>query len=264
MRKVMMTASAAMLAFGTPATLPAQVAGQAAAPAVRDPQTIAALNEMGAALRRLKSFEVRSDTTEERVLTTGQKIQYGGYVEIKGQMPNRLRVDRINDRKERILYFDGSSVTIYSPRNGFYGSAPVTGTIREVTAKVADFYNIETPLADLFAWGQDPVAAAKVTSAFYVGAETVAGFTCDQYAMRQPEVDWQVWIRQKGEKLPCKVVITSTSDPSMPQYSAVYRWTPQKAHAANVFTFTPPKGSKKIPLERAPDASSPSGSADSE
>ena len=109
MRKVMMTASAAMLAFGTPATLPAQVAGQATAPAVRDPQTIAALNEMGAALRRLKSFEVRSDTTEERVLTTGQKIQYGGYVEIKGQMPNRLRVDRINDRKERILVDERSA-----------------------------------------------------------------------------------------------------------------------------------------------------------
>jgi hypothetical protein len=263
MRKVILAAGAATLACGT-AALAAQSGGQAEAPAVRDVQTIAALEKMGAALRKLQSFEVRVDTTEERVLTTGQKIQYGGYAEIKGQLPDRLRIDRINDRQERNLYFDGSSLTIYSPRNGFYGSAPATGTIRQAAAKVADTYDIETPLADLFAWGEDPAVAAKVTSAFYVGAETVGGIACDQYAVRQPEVDWQVWIRQKGEKLPCKVVITSTSDPSMPQYSAVYGWVPQKTHAANVFKFVPPKGSRKIPLQPVASASSPGGSAASQ
>jgi hypothetical protein len=141
-------------------------------------------------------------------------------------------------------------MTIYSPRIGFYGSVPAAGTIREAAAAVAENYDIETPLADLFAWGEDPTLAAKVKSAFYVGAETVGGIACDQYAMRQDDVDWQVWIRQKGEALPCKLVITSTDDPSMPQYSAVYTWIPQQAHAASVFTFVPPKGSSKIPLEK--------------
>jgi hypothetical protein len=205
---------------------------------------------MGAALRKLKSFEVRSDTTEERVLTTGQKIQYGGYNEIKAQMPSKLRVDRVNDRQERQLYFDGTTLTINSPRIGFYGSVPATGTIREAAAAVAANYDIETPLADLFALGEDPAATAKIKSAFYVGAETIGGIACDQYAMRQDDVDWQVWIRQKGEALPCKVVITSTDDPSMPQHSAVYTWIPQKAHAASVFTFVPLKNSKRILLEK--------------
>ena len=145
MRKVMMAASAATLAFGMRAALPAQSPVQAERPRSAIPRRSRRSNQMGAALRNLKSFEVRSDTTEERVLTTGQKIQYGGYAEIKGQLPNRLRIDRVNDRKERILYFDGSTLTIYSPRNGFYGSAPATGTIREAAAKVADYYNIETP-----------------------------------------------------------------------------------------------------------------------
>jgi len=258
MRKYLLAAGAATLVFGTSgaglmaqspevATVPEAAAEPAA---IRDPQTLAALDKMGAALRKLSSFEVRTDTTEERVLTTGQKIQYGGYAEVKAQMPSKLRVDRINDRQARNLYFDGKDLTIYSPRVGFYGSVPATGTIREAAAAVAANYDIETPLADLFAWGEDPALAAKVTSAFYVGAETVNGNACDQYAMRQPDVDWQIWIRQKGEALPCKLIITSTDDPSMPQYSAVYTWIPQKAHAASVFTFAPPKGSQKIPLER--------------
>ena len=259
MRKYLLAASAATLVLSTSGTsLVAQTPGVAAAPetaeapAVRDPQTLAALDKMGAALRKLQSFEVRSDTTEERVLTNGQKIQYGGYAEIKAQRPNKLRVDRVNDRQARSLYFDGKTMTIYSPRMGFYGSAPATGTIREAVSAVAEKYNIETPLGDLFAWGEDPALAAKVTSAFYVGAETVGGIACDQYAMRQADVDWQVWIRQKGEALPCKLVITSTDDPSMPQYSAVFTWIPQRAHAASVFTFVPPKGSQKIAIEGAP------------
>jgi hypothetical protein len=221
-----------------------------APPAIRDPQTLAALDKMGAALRRLQSFEVRSDTTEERVLTTGQKIQYSGITDARVQRPNRLRIDRVNDRQERALYFDGKTLTIYSPRTGFYGSVPATGTIIQAVKAVAENYDVETPLADLFAWGEDPTLPPKIKSAFYVGAETIGGQACDQYAMRQDEVDWQVWIRQKGQALPCKLVITSTDDPSMPQYSAVFTWIPEKAHPASTFTFVPPKGATKIPLER--------------
>jgi hypothetical protein len=257
MRKIILTASAATLFLGgSGASLMAQ-APQAAVievevveVAVRDPQTLAALDKMGAALRNLKSFSVRADTTEERVLTTGQKIQNAGYVETKVQFPGKLRMDRVNDRQARSMYLDGKTLTIYSPRMGFYGQVPATGSIREVVAAVADNYDIETPLADLLAWGEDPTLSAKVKSAFYVGAETVNGNACDQYAMRQDDVDWQVWIRQKGAALPCKLVITSTDDPSLPQYSAVYTWMPQQTHAASTFTFVPPKDSHKIPIEK--------------
>jgi hypothetical protein len=252
MLKLLLAVGASTLFLGIAGTgLMAQTPpAPAPAPAIRDPQTLAALDKMGAALRRLQSFEVRSDTTEERVLATGQKIQYSGITDAIVQRPNRLRIERVNDRQARSLYFDGKTLTIYSPRMGFYGSVPATGTIREVVAKVADNYDIETPLADLFAWGEDPALAAKIKSAFYVGAETIGGFACDQYAMRQERVDWQVWIRQKGEALPCKLVITSTDDPSMPQYSAVFTWIPNKTYPASAFTFVPPKGATKIPLER--------------
>lgn len=252
MLKLLLTVGAATLLTGVAGNgLIAQTPPAAEAPpAVRDPQTLAALDKMGAALRRLQSFEVRSDTTEERVLTTGQKIQYSGFVDVKAQRPNRLRVDRVNDRQERSLYFDGKTLTIYSPRVGFYGSVPATGTIREAVLAVANNYDIETPLVDLFAWGENPALPTKLQSAFYVGAETIGGIACDQYAMRQDDVDWQVWIRQKGEALPCKLVITATDDPSMPEYSAVFTWIPQKTHPASTFTFVPPKGSTKIPLER--------------
>lgn len=267
MRNTWLAAGAALVAigaFGAPAMSQspdqtsvapavAQSPDQASVtPAIVDPQTIAALDKMGAALRKLQSFSVHADTTDEKVLTTGQKVQFTGAVDTRVQRPNLLRIDRVSDRQARNMYFDGKTITIYSPRVGFFAVAPASGTIREAVAAVAEKYDVETPLADLFAWGEDPASTARVKSAFYVGAETIGGYACDQYAMREEAVDWQVWIRQKGAALPCKLVITSTDDPSMPQYSAVFRWTPQQKHPASAFTFVPPKGSHKIPLGKTP------------
>ena len=216
--------------------------------AARDPATIAALEKMGAALRRLDSFSVRSDVTEEKVLTTGQKIQFSGMVEAKARRPDKLQIHKVSDRQERIFYFDGQKMTLYSPRLGFYASAPAQGSIKQAVSVVADKYNIETPLADLFTWGEDPADVQRLQSAFYVGAETIGGWACDQYAMREEATDWQVWIRQKGEALPCKLVITSTDQPGMPQYSSVFTWTAHLALPPSTFTFVPPKDSHKISL----------------
>jgi hypothetical protein len=261
MRMFWLAASAATLAISlsTTAAIGQSVSAPAPAPglevppaAVLDPGTLAALDKMGVALRKLDSFTVRAETTDEKVLTNGQKIQFSGFVEAKAQRPNRFRVDRVSDRQARTLYYDGKVVTLYSPRMGFYGSAPVTGTIQEVVAAVAERYDIETPLADLFSWGVDPAATARIKSAIYVGAQTIDGVACDQYALREDTVDWQVWLPQKGEALPCKLVITSADEPSMPQYSAVFKWAPRQAHPASTFVFVPPKGSQKIALAKAP------------
>ena len=103
-----------------------------------------------------------------------------------------------------------------------------------------DKYKIEVPLADLLMW--DAQSAAQVTSAISAGTDSIGGFNCDHYAMRQPGVDWQVWIRQGADALPCKVVITQTGDPAMPQFSAVYDWKSEPPPGPAAFSFAPPQG----------------------
>jgi hypothetical protein len=221
---------------------------QNAATQTRDADAVAALEKMGASLRALKSFAVHADFTQEQVLTSGQKLQFAGTVDVKARRPNGIRVDVNSDRQARTLYYDGKTATLFSPRVGYYATFAAPATIGELLKIAADKYAIDTPLADLFVWGADTDAAAKLQSAFKVGTATINGKVCDQYAMRQPEADWQVWIEQGGQALPCKLVITTTDDPSMPQYTAVYRWTPQQSLAAGTFTFTPPANARKIAI----------------
>ena len=88
---------------------------------------------------------------------------------------------------------------------------------------------------------------AKLTSAFPAGSEQINGKTCDHYAMRQPGADWQVWISQGSDALPCKLVITTRADPSLPQYMAVYRWSDQPPPDTG-YTYSPPAEAKAIAM----------------
>lgn len=219
--------------------------------AQRDPDAMAALDRMAAAMRSLQSFSVRADYTRDQVLTTDQKLQFAGTVDIKARRPNALRIDMQSDRQARVLYYDGRTATLFSPRIGYYASFPAPPTIGQVVAVASEKYGIDTPLADLFAWGSDPAAMAKVRSAFDVGTETIRGRVCEHYAVRQSDADWQVWISKSGAALPCKLVITTTDDPSRPEFSAIYEWNTRPTFAASDFAFTPPAGARKIAIAAA-------------
>jgi hypothetical protein len=85
----------------------------------------------------------------------------------------------------------------------------------------------------------------------FAGTETVNGVKCEQYAMRQEAVDWQIWLRAGADALPCKIVITTTEDPSMPQYSAVFTWHTKAAFADSTFAFAPPQKAQHIRFGQA-------------
>ena len=220
----------------------------AAAQDQREPTALAALDRMGAALRAQQSVNVHSEVTAEDVLTSGQKLQYGGTVDIVAQRPNRIRMTHKMGTSERVLYFDGQNLTVASPGLGYYATAQSPGTIKDMLALAEDRYGLEVPLADLFAWGSDPGMAAKLTSAISAGEETIGGQMCEHYAMRQQGLDWQVWIRKGDNALPCKLVLTKMSDPAMPQFSAVYSWSDQPPADGEAYTYTPPAGAKLIGL----------------
>lgn len=217
----------------------------------RDPEAMQALDRMGEALRKRTAIEVRADITSEEVLTTGQKLQHGGSTHIVARTPNGFQVTIRTDRHQRDIYYDGRKLTLFAPSLGYYASFAAPSTIRETLQVAADKYGLEIPLADMFAWGLDPQLQTRITSAIRVGSDAVNGQNCAHYAMRQAQVDWQIWIREGSDPLPCKLVITSRADPAMPQHTAVYTWIDPKPMETSSFTFTPPAGAHEIVF--APD-----------
>lgn len=214
----------------------------------RDPEAMAALNKMGAALRSLSSFELRTENSSEEVLASGQKLQFGGTVNMKFRRPDGLRVSIQTSRRDREIYYNGKDLTVFSPSLGYYAKFKAPPTLAETLKLAAEKYGLEIPLSDLASWGNDSDVLARVQTAFRVGEDMVNSKTCTHYAVRQQAVDWQVWLDQSGSNLPCKLVITSRQDPTMPQYSAVYTWRPGAKVMEGAFNFVPPKGASEIAI----------------
>ena len=243
-----LVACAAALLLTAAQGLAAPAAKQSAAKQTVDPAAVAALDKMAAALRSHEVFDLSAETTNEDVLQSGEKLQYAGKLRIVAQRPDRFRIQAVSDTRNREYIYDGKTVTIFSPKLGMYASFAAPPTIRATIEKARNDYDVELPLADLFAWGTDRASAEYLTSGVLVRPETIEGRSCNHYAFRQSGADWQIWIANDASALPCKLVITNRDDASMPQYTAVLRWTFPKTVADAAFTFTPPSGAKKIAI----------------
>ncbi|MDH5833576.1 DUF2092 domain-containing protein [Luteimonas kalidii] len=237
----------AMACAPTFAAEPAIAEPTAAAPVV-DPVAIGALKKMGAALVALPGFTLQSDASIELVLDGGQKIELDQPIRYQVTRPDKLRVDIVRHDFERHVIFDGSRLTLWAPKEKFYASTPTeAGTIAELLANASERYDIDLPLTDLFLWGTDAAPVSAITTALHVGRSMVDGDAVQQYAFRQPGVDWQVWISD-ATSLPRKLVIVTHDDPALPKFTTRLDWETKTAVADEAFAFTPPADATEIVL----------------
>jgi hypothetical protein len=228
---------------------PARAQAVAADTPVVDAAVMKRLAEVGSYLRAQKRFAVKAEATTDEVLLSGQKLQFASTVEYQVSSPDKLRASVRSDRRQRDYYFDGKTLTQVALRAGYYASVPLAGTIGEAMTVVAERYEIEMPLADLFLWGTPKAGLEDVTSALLVGPARIGGVDCDHFALRQPGVDWQVWVERGARALPLKVVITTTDEPAQPQYAANLKWDLKASPAASTFSYVPAKGVHRIELK---------------
>jgi hypothetical protein len=242
-----LTRTALVFAF---AALVASAEAQQGSAAV-NPAAIKALTDMASYLRNLKAFQVESATTTDEVQDDGQLIQYTAKVNFVVQMPNKLLATASSDRNERTFIYDGKTFTMFAHRAGYYATVPAPGTLRELDDALSEKYDIELPLADLFRFGSPDWKGTDIKAATDIGPSEISGITCEHFAFRQDDVDWQVWI-QKGEyPLPRKLVITTTTEAARPQHTATYTWNLAPSFNQESFTFVPPAGARKIVLATA-------------
>ncbi len=222
-----------------------------------DPGAMDALNKMGAYLRTLSTFQVKSVQTKDDVLDNGQAIQSGQVIDLLAARPNRLRARITSDEVDRLLLFDGKNFTMYGALVNYYATVPAPPTIGELIDVLDDKYGVELPLVDIFMWGSPQSSAAQaITSAIDIGPGTIDGTTCEQYAFRQKGLDWQIWIQLGSYPLPRKLILTTTDEEARPRFSQVLTWNLAPSFDDEAFTFYPPNGAERIAIAEvlaAPD-----------
>lgn len=217
---------------------------QTAAPAANpvDAAAVQALKDMGAHLQSLERFQVSTELSGERVLADGQKLQHTAAARMDVERPNKLRVRMSSARSQRELFYDGKTVTLFTPAQNYYSTVAFSGTLGELVDRLEDKFGVEVPLSDLFVWGTPAAPLDKLESAMNAGQDFVGGELCDHYAFRQGKIDWQIWISAGAKPLPRKLVITNRADEARPQSVSLIDWNPKPSFTNAVFRFVAPKG----------------------
>jgi hypothetical protein len=207
---------------------------------------VQALTDMSTYLRSLEKFIVLARSNTDEVLENGQKIQLSKTTIVKAAPPSKLWAKTYSMYVDKEFFFDSETFTIYSPNTGFYASFKAPKTIGKTLTKAKQNYDVNLPLRDLFYWGTNEESLSNIDEALIVGVDTVNGISCNQFAFREKEIDWQICIQRGNTPLPLKLVITSKLEPAQPQYMAILKWDTAPTLTNQSYTFKPRSTDKKI------------------
>ena len=228
-----------------------------------DPRADQILREMSNYLSGAEQFTVRATINFDDVLPTGQKVQYAAIEDIAVRRPNRVYTEYDGDLGGKRFWYDGKSITMYDSGANVYASTAMPGKIDAALDQLMKKHGFSPPLSDLLY--SDPYAILKPHAQFglYLGEHVVNGVRCHHLAFVDKTIDWQIWVEDGTEVVPCKVLITYKSLPESPQFEAVFsdwdfgarlidaQFTPKVPPDATKIEFLPAElGPEKSPVKK--------------
>jgi len=226
--------------FALSMTVTPRVGAQATAV---DPAATQTLQRMIDYLGSLKQFSVHTQNTLEDLLPSGQRIDRDISADIMISRPNKLQAERKGELFEQVFFYDGKTLTLYNPADQVYATEPAPATIEALLDYTRESLGLMIPAADLVYRNAYPLLMQGVTAATVIGKVDINGVICDHLAFSRPDVDFQVWIADGKQPLPCKYVVTDTGTPALVSVSTVMSdWKVAPVVADERFTFDPPEG----------------------
>jgi len=245
MRKMHLPSMAALLIVLCGLSITAAPAfAQSASP---DPGAVEKLRASMSFLADMKTFGIDTQTTLEAVLESGQKIQFADAVQVTVKRPNKMLAVRSGELVEQEFYYNGASLTLSNPGDGFYATVDAPDTLEGMLDFAREQLDIVAPAGDFLYANAFDILMEGVTSAFVVGPSYFEGVLCDHLAFSAPGTDFQVWVQQGDKPLPRMLVITSRDVLNAPQFTVeISDWNLSPAAGDDLFNFSPPEGAVAI------------------
>lgn len=208
---------------------------------------VAILKEMSDYVGSLKSIGLTFDSDIEIITPQLEKIQFTNSGEALLQRPDKLRAHRISGHADVSMFFDGKSVKVYEKHVNGYARFDAPGNVDQLIHMLIEGHGVALPGADLLLTDSFEVFSADIMEAKLIGTGIIDGVECDHLAFRNFDTDWQLWVETGKNPVPRKLVITSKTMNSAPQYKLrIKSWKTDVETSTNDFTFTPPADAKKL------------------
>jgi hypothetical protein len=187
------------------ASKPAKSMSKEAPPAVRMELEPKAMDILKAASSRLAAARTMSFTavvTYESPSRLGTPLAYTTKSEVTLQRPDKLRVVTLGDGPASEFYYDGKTMTAFSPGENLVAVAEAPPTIDAALKAAYDSAAIYFPFTDVMVTDPYKDLSDGLILAFYIGqSNVVGGTTTDMVAFANDNVFAQIWIGAE-DKMP--------------------------------------------------------------
>jgi hypothetical protein len=198
-----------------------------------------------------KTIELTFDSDIEVITPQLEKIQFTNSGEALLSRPDKLRAHRVGGYADVSLYFDGKTASVFGKHINGYAQFDAPGSVDQLIEALRAGHGIALPGADLLLSNSYDVLVAGVKEDKHIGRGVIDGRECEHLAFRNFDTDWQLWVEVGDKPISRKMVITSKTLNSAPQYTLrVKSWKTGVQPAPDAFAFVPPAGAKKL----SPDA----------
>ena len=210
-------------------------------------EAMAILKAMSEYVGSQQTIQLTFDSDIEIITPQLEKIQFTNSGDALLRRPDRLRAHRKSGHADVTMYFEGQTVKIHEKNvNGFAGF-DLTGSIDQLIQALREGHGIALPGADLLLTDSFSLLSADVMEAKYIGTGIIDGRECAHLAFRNFDTDWQLWVEEGEYPIPRKMVVTSKTMNSAPQYTVrIKSWKTDVDPRPEDFSFTLPAGATKL------------------
>jgi hypothetical protein len=194
-----------------------------------------------------ETIELSFDSSIEIITPELEKIQFANSGGALLSRPDKLRAHRVGGYADVELVFDGKTVSVLGRNLNGYVQFEGPDSVDALIEVLRVGRGVALPGADLLLSNAYEALVDGVLEAKHIGRGIVDGVECEHLAFRNFDTDWQLWVDVGDRPIPRRLVITSKTLNSAPQYSfQVTGWKSGVTPATDAFTFTPPDGAQAL------------------
>jgi hypothetical protein len=181
---------------------------------------------------------------------SGQPLHIFHTLKVLARRPNRLAAQVSGDDGAHDLFYDGETVSVFSPDRKEYAVLAAPGDIHSALTEVLAKLNVDFPLVDFFSATPDQALVRGVLAGWQVGTARVGGVECQHlFFSRRAGIELELWVENTSVAIPHRLVVTYRLLPGQPSFIAEFtEWHTGVQPANTAFVFHPPADAKKVEL----------------
>lgn len=234
--------------------LPALLAASGLPLSAAQPTGDQILRQMSAKLASAQAFSFKATREIDAALLPGTALSGKARISALVQRPDSFAVQSVSKDDSRQFIADGRTLTVFDATNNYYAIVPMRKTIDAHIDVLDTKFGFTPPLVEFALSNTYQEFRRQAHSIVFLGRAKagggflgIGGIECDHLVLKGPVADAELWIGVK-DHLPHKMVATFHR-PGHPRLQVDFLdWNLAAKPTSADFTFTPPKGARKIEM----------------